>query len=729
MNRRQFTSLTSAIGISALLPKFAIAQEKMNAINPPHAKKIPTTIKQLGRIRHDDYAWMRDKNWQDVLNDPSKLDPEIRAHLDAENAYTNAILLNPKKDMREVLFNEMKGRIKEDDSTPPMPNGNFAYYRKFREGGQYPIIARYPINPKTEEKSGDETILLDGDEASKGKKFWKLTNWELSHDQNIMAYAVDFEGARNCDIRFRHCKDNSEFEETLKDTTGELVFAKDNKTCFYVQNDENVRPIKVMRHILGNPQEKDVLVYEEKDHAYFLGISQTSSQKYLILISSATDNSECRFLSLNKPYNKPKLFAKRKEGFEYYPDHHGTQFYIRTNKDGAKDYKIMRTKASTPAPENWVEFIKYRKGTLIEDFGLYRDFMVRSEMYDALPRIIVHEMKSGKEHAIKFPEEAYDLGSMGGFEYATKTTYFTYSSPSTPTETYSYNMATRERKLIKRQEIPSGHNKDDYVVKRINAPSTNGAKVPVTILYKKDTKTDNTSPAYLYGYGSYGISMPDSFNANILNLVNRGFICAVAHIRGGMERGYQWYLDGKMRKKQNTFTDYIKAAEAMIEEGYAGKSYIIGEGRSAGGLLMGVVANQRPDLFAGFIAGVAFVDMMNTISDETLPLTPPEWTQWGNPIKNAKDYDTMAAYSPYDNVKTRTYPPIFAQTALSDSQVTYWEPAKWIAKLRDTSPQAGPFMLHVNMEAGHGGASGRFDRLREIADAQAFALWAIERRG
>jgi oligopeptidase B len=725
MNRRQFTTFSSSIGLCAFMPKIASSQETMNNIIAPKAKKQTITINQLGRTRIDDYAWLRDANWQDVLNDPKKISPEIRAHLEAENAYTNSILIKPNADLRTKLFEEMKGRIKEDDETPPMPNGKFSYYRKFRQGGQYPIIARFAIDEKTKAKTGDETIILDGDKEANGKKFWKLNNWQIDNSQNILAYSVDFEGARNCDIRFRKLNDNSEFGETLTDTTGEIVFTPDSKSCFYVQNDDNVRPVKVMHHILGTDPKEDKLIFEEKDHAYFLGIGQSSSEEYMFLISSASDNTECRFLNLKTPNKTPILFAKRKAGFEYFPDHHGEYFYFRTNKDKAKDYKIMRTKISTPKVENWVDYVKYNDGTLIEDFALYQNHLVRREMFDALPRIVVHELKSQKEHSIAFPEQAYDLNMIGGFEFNTTKTYYSYSSPTTPSQTFAYDMQSRAKTLLKSQIIPSGHNPDDYVVKRINAPSKGGALVPVTILYKKGTKIDGSAPCYLYGYGSYGISMPDGFGANILNLVNRGFVCATAHMRGGMERGYQWYLNGKMRQKQNTFTDYIMAAEALIKHGYASKGKIIGEGRSAGGLLMGVVANQRPDLFAGIIAGVAFVDMMNTISDETLPLTPPEWTEWGNPIKSVKDYDTMAAYSPYDNVASRAYPPIFAQTALSDSQVTYWEPAKWIAKLRDTSPNAGPFLLNVNMEAGHGGASGRFDRLKEIADAQAFALWAM----
>ncbi len=725
-SRRQVLLGTSVLTIATFLNSTSVFAKEMTNIKAPIAKKIPTTIKQLGRVRHDDYAWMRDEHWQDVLNDPKTLTPEIKQHIDAENAYTKAMFLDKTADLRTKLFEEMKGRIKEDDSLPPTKDGKFAYYRKYREGGQFPIIMRQSLADNGVVLG--EKAIIDGDKEAKGLPFWKLNNWQQNKAQDIIAYAVDYEGARNCDIRFRNPETGDDLDYKIEDTTGEVVFAKDNRTVFYVKNDENVRPIKVMRHKIGDDPAKDILVYEEKDHAYFLGIGESSAGDYIFLISSASDNNEVRYLPLDNPTASPKLIAARKAGFEYHPDQAGEYFYFRTNKDKAIDYKIMRAPITNPEIVEWEDFIPYNTGTLIEDFGLYKNYLIRQEMYDALPRIVVFDLSTNKEHSIDFSEEAYDLNISGGFEFDTEITRFSYSSPTTPAQVFDYNMATRERKLLKTQEIPSGHNAQDYVVKRIFADSTDGAKVPVTLLYKKTTKIDGSAPLYLYGYGSYGISMPDGFNTNVLNLVNRGFITAIAHIRGGMERGYNWYLDGKLRNKQHTFSDFINSAEALIAAGYTKKGKIVAHGGSAGGLLMGVVVNQRPDLWAGIVAQVAFVDMMNTISDETLPLTPPEWTEWGDPIRNKDDYDTMAAYSPYDNVATRAYPPIYAQTALSDSQVTYWEPTKWIAKLRDTSPNAGPFLLDVNMEAGHGGAPGRFDRLHEIARYQAFMLWALEKK-
>jgi oligopeptidase B len=432
-----------------------------------------------------------------------------------------------------------------------------------------------------------------------------------------------------------------------------------------------------------------------------------------------------RILSLDVPTGRPRQFTRYRKGVEYIPDHHGGHFYVRNNSAGAVDFKVSKTPITTTASANWVDFIPHTPGTFIEGMSLYQGHMVRSETVDALPRLTVRDMVSNVEHAISFPEEAYDIDVLRGFEWDTTNLRYTYNSPSTPTETWDYDLNAKTRVLRKTQEIPSGHNKDDYVVRRTVAVASDGARIPMTILHKKTTPIDGTAPCLLYGYGSYGISMPASFSTARLPLVDRGLVYCIAHIRGGQERGYQWYLDGKLMKKQNTFSDFARAAEALVEQKFAAPGKIVCEGRSAGGLLVGVVANQRPELFAGIIGGVAFVDVINTISDATLPLTPPEWTEWGNPITDKVAFNYMMAYSPYDQVGTKAYPPILAQTALSDSQVTYWEPAKWVAKLREKSPEAGPFLLHVNMEAGHGGASGRFDRLKEVAESHAFALWCL----
>jgi oligopeptidase B len=734
MNRRAMLCAGTSAALAVALPSLAIAQapgapaQIGRMPTPPSARRDVKTITQLGRTRTDAYGWMRDDNWQEVLTKPEVLRKDIREHLEAENAYLDEVLLKPTEALRETLFKEMRARIKEDDSSVPAPDGRFAYGNRFRQGGQYPILTRTPIDA-AKAPSGPEQILLDGDEAAKGEKFWVLRGFSHSPDHAFVAYGVDTEGARFVTLRFRVASNGQDLGYEIPRTDGGIVWAKDSRTCFYVLVDDNVRSRWVKRHIVGTDPKTDVTIYEERDPTWQMGITGSDSGEYLFIVASKSDASEARFLPLTAPTTRPKLIHRRTRGLEYYPEHHGEHFYIRTNADGATDFKIVRAPIAAPAKANWQDVVPYRAGTLVESLSAYKNYLVRAEMVDALPRLTVRAMETGEEHAVSFPEEAFDLDMSRGFEWDTTTLRFVYQSPSTPRETWDYDMASRERVLRKRQEVPSGHDPAQYVVRRINAPSAGGAQVPITILHRKDTPVDGSAPLLLYGYGSYGISMPATFSTARFSLVNRGFIYAIAHIRGGQERGFAWYTDGKLANKQNTFTDFIASAEALIAQKFASPKRIVIQGGSAGGLLVGAVINQRPDLFGGVIAAVPFVDVMNTISDETLPLTPPEWTEWGDPIRDPKAYDTMRAYSPYENVADRPYPPILALTALSDSQVTYWEPAKWIAQLRHEAPKAGPFLLRTNMDAGHGGASGRFDSLKEVAEEWAFALWAMGKAG
>lgn len=734
MNRRTLLSSGASALVAAGAPPL-LAQDAARAPSggPVSMSRMPTpqtarrdvkTITQLGRTREDAYGWMRDDNWQEVLTNPGALRADIRTHLEAENAYLDEVMLKPTEALRETLFREMRGRIKENDSSVPAPDGAFAYLNRFREGGQYPILARVPIDA-AKTPTGPEQILIDGDEAAKGEKFWLLRGAAHSPDHAFFAYGVDTEGARLVTTRFRIAANGQDLSYALERTDGAVVWAKDSRTCFYVVQDDNVRSRWVKRHVVGTDPAADVIVYEEKDPTWQMGIGASDSGDYLFIVSSRSDASETRFLPLATPTARPRLIHRRTQGLEYYPEHHGDHFYIRTNADGAVDFKIVRAPIASPGKANWEDVVPHRPGTLVEGLSAYKNHLVRAEMVDALPRLTVRAMDTGEEHAVSFPEEAYDLDLSRGYEWDTGTLRFVYQSPSTPRETWDYDMAARTRVLRKRQEVPSGHDPAQYVVRRINAPSAGGAQVPVTILYRKGTPVDGSAPTLLYGYGSYGISMPATFSTARLSLVDRGFIYAIAHIRGGKERGFAWYTDGKLANKQNTFTDFIAAAEALIAQKFSSPRRIVIQGGSAGGLLVGAVVNQRPELFGGVIAAVPFVDVMNTISDETLPLTPPEWTEWGDPIRDPKAYDTMAAYSPYENVGDKPYPPILALTALSDSQVTYWEPAKWIAQLRHHAPNAGPFLLRTNMDAGHGGASGRFDSLKEVAEEWAFALWVM----
>jgi oligopeptidase B len=726
INRR--TLLVAGVGMSVLAGTPTFAQgtgPRRGAPQGPIARKVAKSTTQHGMTRVDDYDWLRDPNWQAVIDDPSKVDPVIKAHIVAENDYTKSVLLDPTATLRTTLFEELKAKVKQDDSSVPAKNGAFAYATRFRQGGQYPIIYRKAVDPATKEPTGREQILIDGDKESKGEKFWRLQDWEVNPDQDIMAYFVDYEGGNKVTLRFRVTANGSDLPYKIEGASAGLVWAKDSRTCFYTLLDANFRAAKVMRHVVGSDPKTDVMIYEEKDPAFQMGIGKTSSEDYLYIYRSESESSDVRILSLDTPNGRPRQFTRYRKGVEYAPDHHGDHFYIRNNSGGAVDFKISKTPVTATAAANWSDYIPHEAGRFIEGVYLYKGHMVRAETVDALPRLNVRDMASGAEHAIAFPEEAYDLDVLRGFEWDTTNLRYTYNSPSTPTETWDYDLNAKTRVLRKTQEIPSGHNKDDYVVRRTVAVASDGARIPMTILHKKSTPIDGTAPALLYGYGSYGISMPAGFSTARLPLVDRGLVYCIAHIRGGQERGYQWYLDGKLMKKQNTFSDFARVAEALVEQKFAAPGKIVCEGRSAGGLLVGVVANQRPELFAGIIGGVAFVDVINTISDGTLPLTPPEWTEWGNPITDKAAFNYMMAYSPYDQVATKAYPPILAQTALSDSQVTYWEPTKWVAKLREKAPNAGPFLLHVNLDAGHGGASGRFDRLKEVAESHAFALWCL----
>ena len=728
--RRTVLLMGAALAVAAAAPvgrTQTAAVPRRGAPRGPVAPVRPHPITQHGQTRVDNYHWLRDPNWRSVIDDPSTLATDIRSHLDAENAYTKQVLLDPTAALRETLFEELKGKLKQDDSTVPARDGAFAYAIRFRTGGQYPILYRLAVDPAKGEAGDGEQILIDGDRESQGEKFWRLQDVQHSPDHKTIAYFVDLEGGNKVTLRFRDAASGVDLPYRILGASAGLVWAQDSRTCFYTLLDSSFRATKVMRHVLGTDPAKDVMIYEEDDPSFTLGLYKTASGAYMMIYRARSESSDVLFLPLSTPEAAPRRFTAYRPGVEYQPDHHEDHFYILTNADGASDFKVSRTLTTRTDARDWQDFMAHQAGRFIEGMNLYKGHMVLAQKVDALPRLVVKDMASGAEHAIAFDEEAYDLGVLRGFEWDTRTLRYTYNSPSTPTETWDYDLAARTRVLRKTQEIPSGHDKSAYVVRRIVAVADDGARIPLTILHRKSTPIDGSAPALLYGYGSYGISMPAGFSTARLPLVDRGVVYCIAHVRGGQERGRQWYLDGKLMKKQNTFTDFARAAEALVEQKFAAPGRIVIEGRSAGGLLVGAAMNQRPELFAGVIGGVAFVDVINTISDAELPLTPPEWTEWGNPITDKAAFEYMMAYSPYDNVADRPYPPLLAQTALSDSQVTYWEPAKWVARLRATAPDAGPFLLHVNMDAGHGGASGRFDRLKEVAESHAFALWCFDR--
>ena len=684
----------------------------------PIAPRRPHSFTTHGITLTDDYAWLKDSNWQEVLRDPMVLDPDIRSYLEAENGYTES-LLGHTDGLQKALVAEMRGRIKEDDFSVPAPDGPFAYMGKFREGGQHELFGRMPRD------GGDVEIILDGDALAADHKYFKFGGARHSPDHRLEAWSADVKGSEYFAIQVRDWADGKDRADLVEETDGGVVWAADSKAFFYVKLDDNHRPMQVWRHHLGTPQADDVLVYEEKDSGWFTHISESASGRFCVIAGGDHETSEQWLIDLSDDAAKPRLVAAREEGVQYSVADRGDELFILTNADGAIDFKIVTAPLIAPERANWRDLIPYREGIYILDFDLYAGHLVRLERANALPSIVIRDLSSGGEHAIAFDEAAYSLSTMGGYEFDTTNLRFSYSSMTTPSEIYDYDMATRERRLRKRQEIPSGHNPADYVTTRVMATSHDGAQVPVSILHRKDFKRDGSAPLLLYGYGSYGHATPASFAANRLSLVDRGFVYAIAHVRGGSDKGWGWYLDGKRKKKTNTFDDFAAAGRALIEAKYTSAKRIVGHGGSAGGMLMGAVANRSGELYAGIVGEVPFVDVLNTMLDDTLPLTPPEWPEWGNPIESEKDFRTILSYSPYDNVAAKDYPAILAMGGLTDPRVTYWEPAKWIARLRATMSGGGPVLLRTNMGAGHGGASGRFNRLDEIAIVYAFALWAV----
>jgi oligopeptidase B len=686
-----------------------------NLPTPPVAAKKPVTDTRHGITRTDDYAWFRADNWQQMFKDPSILDPEIRTHLEGENAYMEAAMGDTAA-LQKTLFAEMRGRIKEDDSSVPMKDGPFAYGSLFVTGGEQPKYFRTPRD------GGDQTILLDGDKEATGKDYFRLAGIDHATDHSKGIWGYDDKGSEYFTLRVRDLSTGEDMSDLLENTAGGGVWAPDGKSFFYTLQDENHRPSKVFHHILGTPQSDDRLVFEEKDPGFFMGVGGSLLDDVIYLDIHDHETSEYRLIPTSDLTAEPKLVAAREEGIEYSMTEGGDVFYILTNDGDAKDFKIVEAPFAAPGKENWKEIVPHEPGRLIISHMAYEQHLIWLQRNQGLPEIIIRDRRTGEEHSIAFAEEAYSLGLSGAAEYDSTVIRFSYSSMTTPTQLYDYDMVSRTRTLLKTQEIPSGHNAADYVTRRVMAPSYDGELVPVSLLYRKDTPLDGTAPCLLYGYGAYGMTIPASFSTNNLSLADRGFIYAIAHIRGGKDKGFAWYEEGKMEAKENTFKDFIAAADHLVTEGFTSYENIIAEGGSAGGMLMGAIANMAPEKFAGIIAAVPFVDVLNTMLDDTLPLTPPEWPEWGNPIESLEEYQWIAAYSPYDNVGAKPYPPILAISGLTDPRVTYWEPTKWVAKLREFSTGSAPILLKTNMAAGHGGKSGRFQRLEEIAFEYAFAI-------
>jgi oligopeptidase B len=687
---------------------------------PPRAEERLVTTTHHGHARVDEFAWLRAENWQEVMRNPGALPADIRAHLEAENAWFAAEMADTEA-LRETLFREMKGRIKEDDSTVPAPDGPWAYAVRYVEGGQHPLYVR------ERRAGGGEEIMLDGNALAEGRAYFRIAGAFHSPDHGLLAWASDDAGSEFFTIAVRDLATGQELADRIADAAGSAVWSADGRHLFYVRLDANHRPSRVFRHRLGTSSEDDVLVYEEPDAGFFVGIGRTQSRKFIVIHAHDHETAEARLIPADDAEAPPVLVAPRETGVEYDVDEGGGRLFILTNEGGAKDFRIMTAPVGSPGKAHWRELVAHVPGRLILSHAVTARHHVRLERVDGLPRIVVRRLADGAEHTIAFEEEAYSLGLIGGYEFDTDTLRFTYSSMATPARVFDYDMETRARVLRKEQEVPSGHDPSLYVARRVLAPAADGEEIPISLLYRTETPLDGSAPLLLYGYGAYGITIPAAFSVTRLSLVDRGFVYAVAHVRGGKDKGYAWYEAGKRARKANTFSDFLAAAEFLVAQKFTSRGKIVAEGGSAGGMLMGAVANADTDLFGGIIAVVPFVDVLNTMLDDTLPLTPPEWPEWGNPRAAAEDYHAMLAYSPYDNVRAKAYPPILVLAGLTDPRVTYWEPAKWVARLRALKTDDNPLLLKTNMEVGHSGPAGRFDALKEHAIELAFALKVMGR--
>ena len=719
MNRRELLKASAALPVAALLPACASTDAPMPdaiALAPPVARLEPKTITQLGRTRVDNYAWLKDDNWQEVMRDPSLLRPDIRAYLDEENAYREQQMASTAG-LQERIYQEMRGRTKEDDSSVPSPDGPWEYYRRFETGAQHPKYARQPRG------GGAEQVLIDVDAQARGKTFYKVIAAQHSPDHALFAYAVDEQGSEIYTVYVKDLASGQTLASHIGDCTGDFCWSPDSRHIFWTFRDNNGRPAKIYRRPARGGE--DVLVYDEPDDGFFLSVGPTESQEFILISAGNGSQSEYYTIPASNPTAQPALFSAREPDMLYTPTHWDGRWYIVTNADGAVDFKIMTAEPGRTGRAHWREFLGHEAGRYILGLHATKDYLVRSERVNALPRIVIRRRGDGAEHDISLLEQAYNIEVAGGYEFETATLRYVYESPTTPLKWFDYDMGARTQVLRKTQEIPSGHNPDDYLTGRFFATAADGKRIPITVLYKRGTPLNGTAPLYLYGYGSYGISLDADFSIRRFSLVDRGWIYAMAHVRGGSEMGFSWFQDGRRFNKRNTFTDFITVAEELIGAGYGRPGNIVCEGRSAGGLLMGAINNMRPDLWAGVIGGVPFIDVINTMSDTSLPLTPPEWPEWGNPLEDAAAYDYMASYCPYTNVTAKAYPAVLSTGGLTDPRVTYWEPAKWVAKLRPHTTSGKPILLKMNMGAGHAGSAGRFEYLRELAHDYAFAIKAI----
>ena len=683
------------------------------AIKPPVAEKIPHEVFD-GRT--DNYFWMRLSDAQKNAATPDEQTSKVLDYLNSENDYSKAVLKSTE-DLQKRLYDELVGRIeKNDESVPDLRNGYY-YYNRYTEGSEYPVYLR-----KKGSLDAPEEVLLDVNKLAEGKDYCAVSGLSVSRDNKILAYGTDFISRRRYTLNFLDLETGSLLPDKVENTTGQSVWAADNKTIFYVNKDmETLRSAKIVKHKLGTSSDKDILVFNEEDETFSVRLSETKSRKFILINSSQTLSSEVRYIDATKPDGDFVVFEPRMKDHEYGIDHLGNEFYIRTNMDGASNFKLMKTAEGKTLKENWIEVLPHRSDVLFENFKLFDNYLVAEERIKGLSNLRIINTKDGSDHYLDFGEEVYTAGINNNPNAGTDIFRYSYSSLTTPNSIIDYNMVTKEKTLMKEDVVLGGFDKSNYESRRLWSRAADSTMVPVSLVYRKGFVHNGKAPLLLYAYGSYGSSTDPGFRSNIISLLDRGFVFAIAHIRGGSEMGRYWYEDGKLFKKKNTFSDFNDCAQFLIDEKYTNSEKLFAMGGSAGGLLMGAILNMNPELYKGVIAAVPFVDVVTTMLDETIPLTTSEWDEWGDPRKK-EYYDYMLSYSPYDQVKAMDYPNILVTTGLWDSQVQYWEPAKWVAKLRDMKTDKNILVMDCNMSAGHGGASGRFERNRITALEYAFIL-------
>jgi oligopeptidase B len=683
----------------------------LQSIIPPIARKEPKELEKHGHIRIDDYYWLNDRENHEVIS-----------YLAAENTYTEE-MMKPTEALQAKLFEEIKGRVKQNDMSVPYNLRGYSYYTRFEEGQEYPVYCRKKLSKDAQDvliPTGEEAIIMDVNLMAEGHNFYSLGGISISDNNILAAYFVDTVGRRQYTLHFKNLETGEISEDIIPDVAG-FAWAGDNKTLFYGKKDtQTLRPYQVYRHTLGTDYQKDTLVYEEKDETFNASVYRSKSREYIIIGTFSTLSSEYYFAEAGNPMAEFKLFQAREDEHEYFIDHYADKFYVRTNWD-AKNFRLMQTSIEQTEKENWQEIIAHRSDVLLEGIDIFKNYLALSERVQGLTALRIRPWNGDKEHYLNFGEPTYTAYTSSNPEFDTPILRYGYTSMTTPNSVYDYDMHTQEKTLLKQQEVVGGYNSEDYQAERLFATAQDGTKIPMSVVYKKGLTKEGKNPLLLYGYGSYGNSLDAYFSTVRLSLLDRGFVFVIAHIRGGEEMGREWYENGKMFQKKNTFTDFIACAEYLITEKFTSPEYLFAEGGSAGGLLMGAIMNMRPELFKGIISQVPFVDVVTTMLDESIPLTTGEYDEWGNP-NNKDSYEYMLSYSPYDQVEVKAYPHMLVTTGLHDSQVQYWEPAKWVAKLRDMKTDDNRLLLKTDMEAGHGGKTGRFKQFYDIAFEYAFFL-------